>query len=165
MFNKILLASFWAEEKFEDLFCRLKITVGKSPDGEMGYKESSFGACEILEGDTVVYQCCKKENGDFSLKATMSYDIKERVFLGVNTTTGVKQKDAMTIWGGGVGEKLFITNLFDGIEVGQECIVEFYMASQQMSYWLNLAIALDQLLNAIFRGEPDEMGICLRQMI
>lgn len=25
-----------------------------------------------------------------------------------------------------------------------------------MSYWLNLAIAFDQLLNAAFRGSPDE---------
>lgn len=25
-----------------------------------------------------------------------------------------------------------------------------------MTYWLNLAIAIDQLANTIFRGEPDE---------
>ena len=144
MFNRILLALGAQISYRDELIVRWRITVGSAgtnylqgyhtEEAGSGY-HSEFGSYELIEGDSGKYELLAAFGGPGSsitrviIKCLDSPDpgtVTPYIFVK-NETTGVAQ--TFSPYYDASSSKLYITfqgYLFDGIEIGEDCVIALY---------------------------------------
>ena len=117
MSNKILLACMG---KKLTTICTLKITIGSSGDS-FGYLGYTSGSCEVLSGSFGEIFALYHSGG---LTILMSSFLDSAGVQIANVTTGITMKSVQIETQGVFHSYYFVGNLFNGMQVGQSCIVE-----------------------------------------
>lgn len=125
MLNKILLACCGGTVERE-LFARVRITVGNSGAGQIGYRLDQYGSLEIIEGSLTIKRLYSSgsNNDGFSYCYT---DASDALIEFRNETTGqivVMNKtnyveDDCNIYNAA-------KNIFLGVSEGQSCVIGLY---------------------------------------
>lgn len=128
MFTKILLACCGSSQT-KTLLGRVKITVGESSEYR-GYRKGMYGSCEVLEGEIQTSNSSGANyfSGLFSalnittnpMTTLMLANDPASAYIVENETNGVKHNGFASP---GVS---FSTEIFEGIETGQECVIAIY---------------------------------------
>lgn len=119
MFNKILLTCLGGASKLSNLVTKVRVLIGQG-DGIYGFGEGSFGYCEVLEGEQVVLLVGFAPEVGFTL---VGIDLPVEKARIVNVTNG---KDMTSIMFNG-GALYFSGDVFSGLQVGQQCVLEIYI--------------------------------------